>query len=81
MRDLLYVLFFREFGLTCKQKQPALHTMRNLLYVLLFLAVAFLVVADYSWLANNPLANPMTCYTHLSDVIHFRTLPEFQPRP
>lgn len=40
--------------------------------------VAYHGVMFMIWQARNPKANQMTFYTHYSDMMHGRTLPQFQ---
>lgn len=38
----------------------------------------YLVAAAGVWATRNPLANPMTFWTHFGDALRFRALPAFQ---
>jgi len=40
----------------------------------------YLAVSAIAWSINNPVANSMTYWIYFNDAIHFRTLPEFQPK-
>ena len=53
---------------------------KNIFWVLVLFSCAFLVISHLVWQVNNPKANEMTFYSHFNDVIHFRTLPQFQER-
>lgn len=53
----------------------------GLLILLLLPAILFLAVAGAAWQFHNPTANGSTAITHFSDMVHFRTLPQFQERP
>jgi len=44
----------------------------------IFAIFILIIIAKMTWEINNPIANNMTFFTHFNDVIHFRSLPEFQ---
>jgi hypothetical protein len=55
--------------------------MRILGNIILFLFVILVLwhgVMGTIWQINNPKANQMTFYTHYSDAMHGRVLPQFQ---
>jgi hypothetical protein len=48
------------------------------LMVILFMVLIYHGIMLAIWQLRNPKANQMTFWTHYSDVVHGRTLPQFQ---
>ena len=52
----------------------------NIIVLILIVVILYINVAGIAWQINNPIANRVTMFTYFNDVIHFRSLPEFQPK-
>ena len=46
--------------------------------VIIFTAAIYFGIAATAFQFNNPKANDMQIYVHFGDVMHWRSLPEFQ---